>query len=380
MKKLELEFEQRFSNKPQFLVKTPGRVNLIGEHTDYNEGFVLPIAIDRYISLAFNPRNDYFVNLYSMDYHNLSSFCLEDLFNSSAAKKEWDEYVKGVAWALQEKHGTLRGFDGVLCGNIPKGAGLSSSAALELTIAKALSFTSKLPETAVEMARICQYAENKWVGVNCGIMDQMAVASGKSNHAIFIDCRSLETKLIPMPKNASIVIMDTMKRRGLVDSEYNKRRQQCEEAADIMAVASLRDIDFTAWENNRDKLSGDLLKRARHVVTENQRVLHAIEAMNNSDAVLLGELMNASHESLRSDFEVSCAELDLIVQFARQATGCFGARMTGAGFGGCAIALVKEKYADDFTAQVAEQYQVATGLKPELYVTQAMDGVSLINY
>jgi galactokinase len=379
--KLIDEFEKWFSTKPKFLIQTPGRVNLIGEHTDYNNGFVLPIAIDRHIGLAFNPRSDHLVNIYSMDYQKLASFCLRDLTNKNTEQKEWYDYAKGVAWALQEKHSRLlTGFDAVLHGNIPKGAGLSSSAALELTIAKAFVTTSHLSDNDTELAQLCQRAENKWVGVNCGIMDQMIVALGQTNRALLIDCRDLQTKLIPMPKGVSIIIMDTMKRRGLVDSEYNSRRQQCETAAKILEAKSLRDVNIEKWQKDKNKLSGDLLKRAQHVITENQRVLDAVDAMHSNDSIKLGELMNASHESLRNDFEVSCSELDTMVNIAKVAAGCLGARMTGAGFGGCAIALVKEEYADDFVIQVAEQYEAATGIKPELYVTQAVDGVKLVNY
>ncbi len=372
--KIVTEFQQQFNSSPEYLIKAPGRVNLIGEHTDYNNGFVLPIAIERYIWMALTPRKDSLVKIYSMNFKLTKTFDLNELQHNN---KGWVEYAKGMANVMRREFGDLRGFDAVLRGNIPRGAGLSSSAALELAIARAFATTSDITWDSVAMAQLAQKAENQWVGVNCGIMDQMVIAAAKTNHALLIDCESLKLQQIPMPKDISIVIMDTNTRRGLVDSKYNERRQQCEEAAKILHVKSLREVTSDMWQESQTLLSGNCLKRARHVITENQRVLDAVKALHENDMAQLGDLMNASHESLKNDFEVSTKNLDLIVNAARSAAGCFGARMTGAGFGGCAVAVVKSMYADDFAAQVAEQYQHETKLEPKLYITTAVGGITV---
>ncbi len=372
--KLVNEFQRQFNNSPKYLIKAPGRVNLIGEHTDYNNGFVLPIAIERYIWMALTPRKDSMVKIYSMNFKHTKTFDLNILQHNA---KGWIEYAKGIAKHMQDQFGNLCGFDAVLRGNIPRGAGLSSSAAIELAIARAFATTTDISWDPVAMAQLAQQAENQWVGVNCGIMDQMVIAAAKADHALLIDCESLELTQIPMPKDISIVIMDTNTRRGLVDSKYNERRQQCEQAAKILQVNSLREVTSDMWQESQKSLSGDCLKRARHVITENQRVLDAVNALQKDDMTRLGELMNASHESLREDFEVSTNNLDIIINAARSAAGCFGARMTGAGFGGCAVAVVKSMYADDFAVQVAEQYQYETKLEPRLYITNAVDGITV---
>jgi len=375
-KKLSEIFQQQFNSSPTYFVQAPGRVNLIGEHTDYNDGFVLPMAIDRYIWLALSPREDRQVQIYSLDFQEQKTFSLDNLQKDSG----WIEYVKGVVYVMQEKFGSLNGFNGVLHGNVPQGAGLSSSAALELAVAKAFAEISNLTWDSVTMAKLAQQAENQWVGVNCGIMDQMIIASAQENQALLIDCRDLTTKSVPLPKDISIVIMDTATRRGLVDSAYNEHRQQCEETAKILGVTSLRDVSNEQWQKSQNLLSEIHLRRARHVISENQRVLNAVDAMQQNDPVKLGELINLSHESLRDDYEVSSSNLDIMVNCARNAVGCYGARMTGAGFAGCAIALVKEMYADDFVYQVAEQYEHDTQLKPSLYVSKAVSGVVLSDF
>lgn len=372
------QFKQAFNYAPKYLVQAPGRVNIIGEHTDYNDGFVLPMAIDRYVYLALSPRNDHQVHIHSMDFNETAQFSLDKLNINNKETKHWIEYIKGVAYFLQKHGNKLNGFDGILHGNIPRGAGLSSSAAVELTAAKAFATISDINWDGIKMAKLAQQAENQWIGVNCGIMDQMAISLGKARHALLIDCRSLETKSVPLPPEVSVVIMDTSTRRGLVDSAYNERRSQCELAAKTLGVEALRDVTDDLWQKAQSVLRDNTLLRARHVVTENQRVLQAVDAMQKMDPVKLGELMNASHESLRFDFEVSSKHLDTMVECARNAVGCYGARMTGAGFGGCAVALVKEIYAEDFVYQVAEQYEHATKLKPSLYVTQAMNGVAIV--
>jgi len=374
LQKVIREFQQQFSAKPEYIVKAPGRVNLIGEHTDYNDGFVLPMAIDRYIWLALTPRTDHTVRIYSMNFTETKTFVLTNFHKD---EDNWVEYVKGVAHMLQQDGYETKGFDAVLSGNVPTGAGLSSSAALELAVARALIVLTDQPWKPVKIAKLAQRAENEWVGMNCGIMDQMVIAKAKENHALFINCRDLSTKNVPLPHDTAIVIMDTATKRELVDSRYNERRQQCEAAAKILNVTALRDVTDEVWAKSQHLLTGDVLLRARHVMSENKRVLKAVEAMQQNNASELGELMNASHVSLRDDFAVSTKELDCIVDAAQNSVGCFGARMTGAGFGGCAVAVVKSMYADDFVDQVTEQYQHDTGLEPVLYVTGAMGGVSI---
>jgi galactokinase len=369
-------FVERFGERPFLTVRAPGRVNLIGEHTDYNDGFVLPMAINRAIWIALRPRDDQRVLLHSLDLEPRADFALDDFQHSEGG---WTEYVKGMAWALQEAGLPLQGWEGVCAGDIPVGAGLSSSAALELATARAFAAVSDFPWDPAQMARLAQKAENQWVGVNCGIMDQMISAAGKAGHALLIDCRSLETQLAPLPPRTAVVILDTATRRGLVDSAYNERRGQCEAAARFFGAAALRDVDlatFNARAAEREPLIG---QRARHVIGENQRTLDAMVAMLQEDAAALGRLFNASHTSLRDDFAVSSPELDQIVACAqRRVTACLGARMTGAGFGGCAVALVWGESAIAFSQAVAASYQAATSLTPNIYICQPADGASVI--
>lgn len=373
---LAQSFRAYFNAKPDTIARAPGRVNLIGEHTDYNDGFVLPMAIDRAVWIAFHPRNDAMVRLFSLDFQTDSVFELHSL----AKGKGWIEYIKGVAHEMMGAGYELRGFDGVITGDVPRGAGLSSSAALELAAARAFAAASNIEWDAPKMAKLAQKAENEWVGVKCGIMDQMASAASREGHALFLDCRSLETQHIPLPAGISVVILDTSTRRGLVDSEYNERRSQCEEAARWFGVKALRDVDVSdlgKWKAG-NRLSETAIKRARHIVTENARVLEAIEAMRNGDAERLGELFNASHESLRNDFEVTNEALDIMVGCAREQKGCYGARMTGAGFGGCAVALVNEKNAGEFVRTVRGAYRQRSGREAAVYVCRPSEGASLI--
>ena len=369
-------FNERFSTEPTFITRAPGRVNLIGEHTDYNDGFVFPMAIDREMWIALRPRDDKEVHLTSIDYGDTAVF---DLTNFSKGESHWIEYVKGIAWKLQQNGYELNGWEGVMTGNIPRGSGLSSSAGLELASAYAFTAVSDFTWNAVQMAQLSQQAENEWVGVNCGIMDQMISAVGEEGQAILIDCRSLETKSFPLPSGTAVVVMDTATRRGLVDSAYNERRQQCEAAAQFFGVAALRDVSIAEFLEAADQLDKLTRKRARHVVTENQRTLNAARAMQLDDAPLLGQLMHDSHISLRDDFEVSCKELDTMVTIAEIQESCYGARMTGAGFGGCAIALVNQFEVEDFVKTVAQEYEAQTNLKPAVYICQAPAGASLIH-
>ena len=368
-------FDAKFGTMPELLVRAPGRVNLIGEHTDYNDGFVLPMAIDRSIWIALKSSSDGKVQVYSLEYDLTQEFDLTDFSRGDAP---WSEYLKGTAWALQQAGHTLRGWQGVMVGDIPIGAGLSSSAALELATARAFSAVSDLAWQPKEMALLGQKAENQWVGVQCGIMDQMISAAGQAGHALLIDCRSLDTRSVPLPSQTSVVILDTATRRGLVDSAYNERRFQCEEAAAFFGVKALRDVSLQQFEVGSDKLDSTTRRRAHHVITENQRTLAAVESMGQDDAQTLGQLMNASHASLRDDFEVSSEELNLMVELAQVQDGCYGARMTGAGFGGCAVALVNSASVGTFAEIVARQYREQTRLNPSTYICQATDGAELV--
>jgi galactokinase len=375
-KDLARQFASHFNAKPDFIVRAPGRVNLIGEHTDYNDGFVLPMAIDRGVWLALRPRTDDKIRIVSLDLETESAFELHSLTRGNG----WIEYAKGVAYELIKAGYKLNGFEAVMTGDVPRGAGLSSSAAVELAIARAFAAISSFEWDASKMARLAQKAENEWVGVNCGIMDQMASAACREGHALFLDCRSLEIQHAPLPQGVSVVILDTSTRRGLVESAYNERRNQCEEAARWFGVKALRDVsikDFNEKTKADSGLSQIAMQRARHIITENARVLEAIEVMRHENVKRLGELFNASHASLRDDFAVTNDALNIMVECAQEQDGCFGARMTGAGFGGCAVALVDEKKAEAFTHAVSTAYRQRSGLEASVYVCKASAGASL---
>ena len=396
--KVTAAFQKQFGTAPALVVRAPGRVNLIGEHTDYNDGFVLPMAIDREIWLALQPRDDEQVVVHSLDFEETAVFHLTTLTQKPPAGSvqeqsqelnlrevgQWAEYIKGVAWALQQNGCTLRGWEGVMAGNVPKGAGLSSSAALELATARAFQQVSGFAWDAPQMAKLSQLAENQWVGVNCGIMDQMISAAGQAGHALLIDCRSLETQSVPLPptldgSETAVVILDTTTRRGLVDSAYNERRQQCEAAAAHFGVTALRDVSIGEFLAEADNLEPLTRQRAKHVITENLRTLNAAKAMQNADAALLGQLMNESHISMRDDFEITNDELNVMVAAAQAQPSCYGARMTGGGFGGCAVALVHGEQVAGFVTAVSHQYHQQTGLTPNIYVCQPSAGASVID-
>lgn len=363
-------FRDRFGADPADWVRAPGRVNLIGEHTDYNDGFVMPMAIDREVRVALRRRRDRIVRLASLDFDTMVSFEVD----RPRARRGWEAYAHGVAWALRQDGFELRGLDAVVTGDVPRGAGLSSSAALELAVARALQVAGRFEWEPERIARACQRAENEWVGVASGIMDQLIGACGKRGHALRIDCRDLSQEAVPLPQGTSVVVLDTGTRRGLVDSAYNQRRDQCRMAARTLGVAALRDVDEAALQESRARLDPVVWRRARHVVGENARTLQAAEAMRRGDAVELGRLLDASHASLRDDYEVSSAALDAITAAAREHEGCYGARMTGAGFGGCGVALVERSALDGFLSAVAERYLRESGRAAELYVCEAVDG------
>jgi len=368
-------FESEFGGQPTFLVRAPGRVNLIGEHTDYNDGFVLPMAIDRAVWIALRPRVDRRVRVYSLDYEKMAEFSINNLI----VGKGWVEYIKGVAHELQVEGFKLSGWEGVLGGNVPRGAGLSSSAALELAAARAFATVSGFEWNPARMARIGQRAENHWVGVNCGIMDQMVSAAARAGHALFLDCRSLEYEHVPLPEGLAVVVMDTSTRRGLVGSAYNERRAQCEAAAEIFGVPALRDVGMEEFKAESGKLAAAVMRRARHILTENQRVLLAVAAMRAGEVRKLGKLFDESHASLRDDFEVTNDALNQIVAAAGAQPACYGARMTGAGFGGCAVALVEKDQVEGFVSAVVTDFRKKSGLEAAMYLCQASAGASTID-
>ncbi len=369
-------FTAEFGESPAFIVRAPGRVNLIGEHTDYNDGFVFPMAINRATWIALRPRDDKRVLAISLDMDDQRQFSLDDL--RKPADLDWIDYLSGVAWSLLERGYELRGWEGVVAGDVPIGAGLSSSAALELATARAFFEVSDFEWDAAAMALACQAAENHWLGVNCGIMDQMISAAGVEDRALLIDCRNLETYTAPLPADTSVVILDTGTRRGLVDSAYNERRKQCEAAARHFGVSALRDVDKSSFAERAHELDELRRRRARHVVSENERTLRARDAMRSGEPAALGKLMIESHVSLRDDFEVSSPALDAIVECANAEEACYGARMTGAGFGGCAVALARADGADAFAERVSAAYLAATGNQPTLYITRASRGAETV--
>ena len=370
-------FKEVYGFVPDVIARAPGRVNLIGEHTDYNDGFVLPAAIDRNIEFGARHRNDGVVRAYSIDFQDQVEFRLDGI--EKDCQHPWSNYLRGVLKFLQEDGHSLTGADVAFGGNVPREAGLSSSAAVEVgAVALAMKlFHIKLDP--LEVVRLARRAENEFVNVPCGIMDQFVSALGKRDHALFLDCRDLTYRHVPLSRNVKIVVCYSGVRRALAASEYEIRLRQCRQAVAQLgttglAIKSLREIDLTDLEVASHTLSEVLLKRARHVVSENDRVLKAVKDLEHGDLESFGKLMIASHESLRDDYEVSCRELDALVDLALKQPGVLGARMTGAGFGGCTINLVRDGSAESFAEMVKEGYHKATGLNAEIYVCEASDG------
>lgn len=368
--------QKAYRRPPAHIVRAPGRVNLIGDHTDYNDGFVLPMAIDRWVWIALSPRNDRQVHLHSL---NIGATTVIDLDRLALPQKGWPAYVEGVGWALLKSGQILTGWQGVLCSDVPMGAGLSSSAALEMAVARAFCAAGDLRWDAKAMALAGQRAENHWVGMNCGIMDQLISAAGKAGHALCIDCRALIFEPVPLPPDTAIIVLDTTTKRGLVGSAYNERRAQCDAASIHFKVKKLRDVTLEMIAADADGLPEEIERRVRHVVTENLRTREAVNAMRSGDARRLGALMIASHESLRDDFEVSCPALDQMVASALEIEGCLGARMTGAGFGGCAVALVSADAVEHFTTEVAGRFHGRSGMNPRVYACRASAGAELVS-
>ena len=361
------------------LIQAPGRVNLIGEHTDYNDGFVLPCAIDYQAVVAAARRDDNIVRVVSVDYDNQTKefdLTSEITFDQDCM---WINYIKGVVKCLRDRGYEFSGADIAVSGNVPQGAGLSSSAALEVVIGQTFKTLYALEISQQEIALNGQQAENEFVGCNCGIMDQLISAEGEENHALLIDCRSLETKAVSMPEDMAVVIINSNKKRGLVDSEYNTRREQCEEAARIFGVKALRDVTIEQFNARVDELDEMVAKRARHVITENDRTEEAAIALSKGDIKRMGELMAESHASMRDDFEITVREIDYIVDTVKAVIGDQGGvRMTGGGFGGCVVSIVPPALVEEVKAVLAEKYEAETGLKETIYVCKAKAGAGVI--
>jgi len=375
-------FAEIFGAEPAAVVRAPGRVNLIGEHTDYNDGYVLPVAIDRSILVAASPRDDRQVIIHTLDFGESVTFSLDDIEHDQA--QAWSNYQRGVAYFLEEQGFKLPGLNAVIVGDVPIGSGLSSSAAIEVSMAYTWQVLAGFELSRVQLALLCQRAENEFVGINCGIMDQFVSALGQRDHALLIDCRSLYHQPVPLPAGAAIIVADTMKRRGLVDSEYNARRRECEEGVRILQrylpqVQALRDVSTDQFVEYEGQLPENVRKRCRHIIYENERVLRSVAALQAGALAAFGQLMNESHASLRDDYEVSCAELDIMAEAAWKVGGVYGSRMTGAGFGGCTVSLVTEEVIEDFRGQVAADYEEATGIVPQIYVCRAEDGVAEVS-
>lgn len=371
------QFRQLYANEPR-LFSAPGRVNLIGEHTDYNGGFVLPMAIDRRTFVAMAPRNDRTVRCLS------TAFDDQVEFEPSADLKpanDWANHVRGVAACLLREEFNLRGADLLIASDVPMGAGLSSSAALEIAVGFGLLKVSEQPVDPVRLALAAQKAEQEFTGTQCGMMDQFIACLGQAGHALKIDCRTLEYEAVPLDlSEARIVVVNSMVKHELAASEYNQRRAECEEAVRRLAghlpgIQSLRDLELEEFDQWADALPEVIRRRANHVITENARALAAVEALKLGQLSHFGKLMNASHESLREDYQVSCRELDLLVEIAGRHDGVYGARMTGGGFGGCTVNLVKADRVEQFGSETAQAYQWVIGAQPEIYVCQASDGV-----
>lgn len=370
-------FYEQYGRAPR-LFSAPGRVNLIGEHTDYNEGFVLPMAIDRETMVAAAVRDDRRVRAFSLNVNEAVEFDLDH--RGTPRRGLWLDYLEGVAWALEQDGVRLRGADLMISSDVPTGAGLSSSAALEVSVGLALACVSGKDMDRVKLALAGQRAEHEYVGTKCGIMDQFVAALGRAGHALLIDCRNLTASRVPLDTSRTrIVICDSVVKHELSSSEYNTRRAECERGVEILRevmpeIRALRDVSVADFERYEESLPEPLRRRCRHVVTENERTLLAADALRRADMEEMGRLMKLSHNSLRDDYEVSCAELDLLVEIAGNFHDCLGARMTGGGFGGSTVNLVRRDALEEFQGVISREYSRVTNTSPTIYVSDAGEG------
>ena len=381
---LVAKFQEIYGGAPEKIARAPGRVNLIGEHTDYNDGFVMPIAIDRDVFIAARARTDNQVHITALDVQDGQSdvFALDDIPHHPDYR--WANYVRGVAFYLSQHAVKLTGIDAAITSNLPSGAGLSSSAALEVCTATILQAFTPRRLGGVVVAQVCQQAENNFVGVKSGIMDQYASALGEKNAAIKIDCRALTYETVKLPRGVTVVVADTNKKRHLAGSDYNTRRMECENATMLLAqllgrpITALRDVSFKDFKTVGKQLPENLMKRARHVITENERVKKAAHAAARNDAAKFGALMTQSQMSLRDDYEASSPELDTMIEIAEQQPGCLGSRLTGAGWGGATVNLVRNAKVQDFCNNVAREYKARTGIEPWVSPVRASQGAGML--
>lgn len=387
IEELTRQYQDTFGHAPAHIARAPGRVNLLGEHVDYNDGFVLPAAIDRATYVAFSPTDAPHSTLVAADFDQRVSFSPDTIPSKTqpdgSPLPEWGLYPAGVMWALMEEGVSTPAMNAVFTSNVPRGSGLSSSASVELGFIIAWQTLGGWTLPAMKRALLGQKAENKYVGVNCGIMDQFSSACGVENRLLLLDCRSLEWITLPLPHDVAIIVADTTVRRKLTSGEYNKRRSACEEAVrllkeDLPDIRSLRDVRPEDFNRLSHKLPQEVEMRARHVVEEIQRSDQSQSLLEAGDIQSFGRLMNECHVSLRDLYEVSCPELNVMVNVAQSLDGCYGARLTGAGFGGCTVNLVAIEKVDGFVGALAKGYEKETGLHPEIYVTRASNGAELI--
>lgn len=376
-------FRERFGGEPKVVVRAPGRVNLIGEHTDYNDGFVFPAAIDRYVVFAARPRPDNRAVIRAVSFDEDAEFTIN---RGLTAQGHWSDYVKGMVSEFQHLNLRLTGFEAAIAGDVPLGAGLSSSAAVEMAVGRGLLELFDISMPGPKLATVGQQAENRFVGVNCGIMDQFVSANGRAGHALFLDCRDLSYDLVPIAdEDVRIVICNSGVKRGLTDSSYNERRKACEDGVRQLSLATgtefqaLRDVPLEQLEDYRGALTETILARCRHVITEIQRTSDAVEGLRAGDIEGFGRLMAESHVSLRDDYEVSGPELDRLVEIANGVDGVIGARMTGAGFGGCIVCLARSSAIDPLTEAVARDYTAKSEYDAEVYACTAVNGVERVD-
>ncbi len=379
-------FREKFGTAPAFFARAPGRVNLLGEHVDYNDGFVLPAAIDRATYIAFSLADSDFSTLWAADFGQRAVFSPQTLATKTqpdgSALPDWASYPAGMLWALTEAGLNAPSMNAVFASDVPRGSGLSSSASVEMAFGVAWQKLGGWEISPMELAQLGQKAENKYVGVNCGIMDQFASACGQVDRLLYLDCRSLHWQTVSLPSNVSIVVADTTIRRKLTTGEYNLRRDACEEAVrllkpDLPQITALRDVSVADFNRLSAKLPELVEKRARHVVEEIERSRQAVSLLENGQLAQFGRLMNDCHASLRDLYAVSCPELDVMVRLAQALPGCYGARLTGAGFGGCTVNLVAREQADGFAQTLAAGYESETRLHPEIYICRASAGAGL---
>jgi len=379
--RIHAKFVSRFNSAPTLIVRAPGRVNLIGEHTDYNDGFVLPAAIDRATFIAASPRTDKRVRVLAADLNEEDEFGIDQIERSGM--RPWSNYIRGMIKSLLAAGHVINGADMVVASSVPRGAGLSSSAALEVATGYVFQLFHNLNILGEELALMAQATENHFVGVNCGIMDQFIVTLGQANHALLIDCRDLNYQAVPLPTGVSVVICDSHIERTLAGSAYNQRRAECDQAVEILkqslpGIKALRDVTSAQLQEHGHLLSPVVRQRARHVISENERVIAGVSTLQAGNVAEFGRLMNASHASLRDDYAVSIPEMDALVAAAQRVSGCYGSRLTGAGFGGCTVSLVANEAVERFRHEVAAAYLANTGRSATIYVTQAADGVSRV--